>query len=113
MSHIPMLHIVIWEFRVPIQDDRAPAPNSSARTHRTAIGPRCSGRPPGSSASNFSATAKEPGRYLTIDRWESAAAYAAFKTEFAEPYAELDRRCERLTESERRIGAFTSLAASA
>ena len=47
-----------------------------------------------------------PGRFVTIDRWQSAEAYRAFRAAFAEQYAELDRRCERLTVQETALGAF-------
>lgn len=46
------------------------------------------------------------GRYLTIDRWQSAAAQRTMRERFAKEYAELDRACEAFTESERRIGVF-------
>lgn len=47
-----------------------------------------------------------PRRYLTIDRWESRAAYRAFRQARAEAYQHLDVCCEQLTTSERLIGAF-------
>ena len=47
--------------------------------------------------------------YLTIDRWASAAAFAAFKQQWRDEYAALDRRMEALTESERSIDAFESV----
>jgi heme-degrading monooxygenase HmoA len=45
-----------------------------------------------------------PRRYLTIDRWESSGAQRSWRERFAKQYEELDRSCEALTESERRIG---------
>ncbi|HEX4954067.1 MAG TPA: AAA family ATPase [Thermoanaerobaculia bacterium] len=48
-----------------------------------------------------------PGRYLTVDRWRSEAAYRAFRQRFAQEYEDLDRRCEHLTTSERQLGSFT------
>jgi len=45
-------------------------------------------------------------RFLTIDRWESVDAQSAMRERFADEYDEMDRACERLTESERRIGIF-------
>jgi len=45
-------------------------------------------------------------RYVTIDRWDSFEAHVAMRARFAKEYEELDRRCELLTELERRIGAF-------
>ena len=55
------------------------------------------------------ADATVPGRYLTIDRWESAEAYETFRERFADEYAALDRRCERLTTREVAVGAFTEV----
>ena len=48
-----------------------------------------------------------PGRYLTIDRWQSAGAYRAFRERFAEEYEALDRRCQALTVREKNLGLFT------
>jgi heme-degrading monooxygenase HmoA len=50
--------------------------------------------------------ALRPGRYLTIDRWTSAAAYESFKQQWKAEYDALDRRCESLTASETPLGAF-------
>ena len=49
-----------------------------------------------------------PGRYLTLDRWASEAAYQAFRGRFCDAYAALDRECEALTERETRVGSFTT-----
>jgi heme-degrading monooxygenase HmoA len=46
-----------------------------------------------------------PGRFLTIDEWESLAAYEIFRARFAAVYAELDGRCDELTHSERLVWA--------
>jgi heme-degrading monooxygenase HmoA len=45
-------------------------------------------------------------RFLTMDRWDSVEAQSAMREKFAREYEELDRACEHLTESERRIGIF-------
>jgi heme-degrading monooxygenase HmoA len=50
--------------------------------------------------------ASEPRRYLTIDRWTSAEAYARFKEERRAEYAALDSRCEAWTERETPLGAW-------
>lgn len=47
-----------------------------------------------------------PLRYLTIDYWESEAAYEAFRTQFATEFAALDKNCAEWTTSEREIGRF-------
>jgi len=44
--------------------------------------------------------------YLTIDRWQSRAAYETFRRDREEAYRALDRRCDRLTERETRLGSF-------
>lgn len=47
--------------------------------------------------------------FVTIDSWVSQQAYAAFHTDFAREYANLDRRCERLTEGEAFVAHGDSL----
>ena len=48
-----------------------------------------------------------PGGYLTIDRWTSEDAFRAFRKDHDAEYEALDRSCDALTSSERRVGAFT------
>jgi heme-degrading monooxygenase HmoA len=50
-----------------------------------------------------------PGRYYTMDFWTSQLEFEAFRGENAAAYAELDRRCEALTESESHVGSFEFL----
>ena len=45
-------------------------------------------------------------RFITIDRWESAAAYRAFRSRFSPQYADLDNRCRGLTTKENLLGSF-------
>ncbi len=47
------------------------------------------------------------GRFVTVDRWESEAAYREFRREFGQQYAELDRLCGTLTTRETLVGEFT------
>jgi quinol monooxygenase YgiN len=47
-----------------------------------------------------------PGRFVTLDRWISAAAYAAFRSRFAAEYATLDAQCAAWTQHERPLGEF-------
>jgi heme-degrading monooxygenase HmoA len=49
---------------------------------------------------------EKPGRYVTIDHWESEAAQRSFREKFAAEFAEIDRKCEELTESETLVGHF-------
>lgn len=53
--------------------------------------------------------ATDPRRYLTIDRWVSAEAFARFREVHGAEYAALDALCEPLTETETRLGAWRSL----
>ncbi|MDE3063741.1 MAG: antibiotic biosynthesis monooxygenase [Acidobacteriota bacterium] len=48
-----------------------------------------------------------PGGYVTIDRWTSENAFRAFRKDHDAEYEALDRSCDALTSSERRVGAFT------
>jgi hypothetical protein len=50
--------------------------------------------------------AEHKRRYLTIDRWNSTASQREMRKRFAREYEELDRSCDSLTESERRVGIF-------
>jgi [ribosomal protein S5]-alanine N-acetyltransferase len=47
-----------------------------------------------------------PTRYLTIDRWHSAAAHAAFLERFRAEYEELDELCEAFTSREASLGSY-------
>jgi heme-degrading monooxygenase HmoA len=51
----------------------------------------------------------DSGRYLTIDRWSSHAAYAVFQAQWQDAYQSLDRQCETLTEQEVPLGTFSSV----
>jgi heme-degrading monooxygenase HmoA len=49
---------------------------------------------------------EQPLRYVTVDRWSSAAAFAAFREQWKAEYEALDRVCAALTTSETSLGAF-------
>jgi heme-degrading monooxygenase HmoA len=53
--------------------------------------------------------AEAPGRYLVIDRWESADAYNAFVAERREEYMERVDATRFLYDSELRFGTFETL----
>jgi quinol monooxygenase YgiN len=44
--------------------------------------------------------------FLTIDRWDSIEAWAAFLRAWGDEYAALNHRCEMLTAAEEEIGTF-------
>ena len=47
-----------------------------------------------------------PGRYLTIDYWESEQSHRQFRQKSEAEFHQLDKRCEDLTESEGLVGHF-------
>jgi heme-degrading monooxygenase HmoA len=49
-----------------------------------------------------------PNRYITIDYWRSASAFAAFKHAHGSAYSDLDRRCTPLMVAETFVGGFDS-----
>lgn len=52
--------------------------------------------------------ADQPRRFMTIDRWSSADAYATFLTAAKPHYEQIDARGDALTVAERRIGIYTT-----
>src|SRR5579863_1087932 len=44
--------------------------------------------------------------YLTLDVWTSRRAYNKFRKDHRAEYKALDRRCEKMTKSEREVGRF-------
>ena len=44
--------------------------------------------------------------YVTMDEWESRAAYAEFREKFTAEYEELDQKCEVMTVSEKHLGEY-------
>ena len=51
----------------------------------------------------------DAGVYVTVDRWESEAAFAAFREGNDQAYRELDASCDALTQGETRIGSFAEV----
>jgi heme-degrading monooxygenase HmoA len=50
-----------------------------------------------------------PGRYATLDYWNSADAFAEFQRNFQKEYVELDERCGPLTSLENLVGQFNTI----
>jgi heme-degrading monooxygenase HmoA len=72
---------------------------------------RLFGRAAGYRGTALLRTAEAARSYLTIDRWESAGAWDAFKERCAAEYAALDAACAELIEEEERVGAFSEVGA--
>jgi heme-degrading monooxygenase HmoA len=49
---------------------------------------------------------RDPLRYVTVDRWESEAAFTEFRSASAAEFDRLDRAGERLTLDEKPLGEF-------
>lgn len=95
----------VWEFRV--------GPERKAE-FEAAYGPdgdwaRLFRRAPGYLRTELLSDPERPGRYLTVDHWESRAACDAFRDRFRADFDELDARCEDLTESETKLGDFETV----
>ena len=96
------MYVVIWRYKV----DPAQTPK-----FEKAYGPRGEWVKFFSSSKDYLGTEllvddERPGEYVTIDRWESEESYSHFLGEHEDDYARLDRRCEALTLSESRLGAY-------
>ena len=46
--------------------------------------------------------------YVTVDEWESRAAYDEFRQKWAKEYAQIDEKCGMLTSAERPLGELAS-----
>jgi heme-degrading monooxygenase HmoA len=64
------------------------------------------GRAAGYLGTELLESATDSATFLTVDRWESAEAWAAFLSAWPEEYAALDRQCEPLTVVEMEVGTF-------
>jgi heme-degrading monooxygenase HmoA len=52
-------------------------------------------------------SADDPNTFLTVDRWDRAACFEAFRKQYGTEYNELDARFEAYTLSEEKMGAFS------
>jgi len=94
--------LVIWEFTVQ---------PGKEKLFEQIYGPegdwtQCFRQANGFVRTELSRDLNEPRRYMTLDFWESYAAYETFKLQHAVEYKAIDQRCESLTEQEREIGKF-------
>ena len=54
---------------------------------------------------------EQADRYLTVDLWQSYAAFTRFRRDFADEFERLDGKCEAFTRSETALGTFESIQA--
>ena len=100
------MYIRIWQFRVP---------SEKADEFREIYGPdgewaRLFSRETGFLGTELLHSTTHPNIFLTIDRWDSAEAWAAFLRAWGDEYAALDHRCLQLTITEGEIGSFEASA---
>lgn len=97
--------VIVWEFRVH--------PGQAAEFERV-YGPegdwaRLFRRSPGYRGTELLRDPQDPERYLTLDRWDDASDFEAFKSEHGEEYRAFDRVCEPFCAEERLLGSFTTV----
>lgn len=97
-----MTYIYLWEYRV------RPDAVEAFLGHYRPDGSWAAlfGRGAGYLGTELLCDRDDPRRFMTLDRWRSRDDHAAFVAAHREEFDALDRRCERLTESERLIGEF-------
>jgi len=98
------MFVRIWEFRVP---------SETADEFRTVYGPdgewaRLFRRETAFLGTELLHSATHPNIYVTVDRWASEEAWAAFLRAWGEEYAALDHRCKGLAVAEGELGIFRS-----
>src|SRR5687767_2562447 len=98
------MHLIVWEFRVrpghEAEFERVYGPNGAWAT--------LFARGEGYLGTELLGDIAVRGRYLTIDRWTTRAAFEAFRQRWPEEYRALDLRCESLTSRETAVGTFTA-----
>jgi heme-degrading monooxygenase HmoA len=103
----PLMFVRIWQFRVP---------SEKTDEFRAIYGPdgewaTLFRREAGFLGTELLHSATHPNIFLTIDRWDSAEAWAAFLRAWGDEYVALDHRSKSLIVSEGEIGNFQVTAA--
>ena len=97
------MYAIVWEFRARPGQETA---------FEQVYGPegawaRLFARGAGFLGTELLGDADERGRYLTIDRWTSRAAFEAFRQRWDEEYRALDGQCAAMRLHETPLGSFT------
>ena len=98
-------YMIVWEFQVrqgmEMQFESVYGPEGDwAGLFRQA---------PGYVETRLGRDAAAAGRYLTVDMWSSQQSFEDFQQQFEPQYRALDQKCEGMTSSERKLGAFESV----
>lgn len=104
---MPIQYMYLWEYIV--------APGKADDFQR-AYGPegewvRLFAEAPGYVRTELHRDTVEPDRFVTIDYWESEAAWKEFRTRFSVQFEALDAQCAALTLREAEIGRFAPVGA--
>lgn len=96
------MYIILWEFEIVPQ---------RAAEFQSIYSPqgewaRLFSQSPGYLGTELLESATAATRFLTIDRWARPEDFASFQQKFSAPYRALDARCQSLTLSQRKLGAF-------
>ncbi len=102
------MHVILWHFQVKsgceVEFERAHGPEGAwVRFFR---------RGEGYLGSELLRDNSQAGSYLTIDRWSSPAAFAAFGDRWGDEYRRLDQRFEARTERESLLGSYSTMPAT-
>jgi heme-degrading monooxygenase HmoA len=96
------MHVILWQFQVRAgleqEFEAAYGPAGVwARFFQQAAGYR---------GTQLLRDLEVSGRYITVDRWTTQAAFDSFRKHHAGEYEAIDRACERLTAQESALGSF-------
>ena len=97
-----MTHVRIWRFQPAAGHER----DFAAAYPATGYGHSCSSRSQGFVSTALLAPEEAGGPWLTVDRWQSRAAFDRFQQDHGEAYRALDVELEPLTVDELFIGTF-------
>jgi heme-degrading monooxygenase HmoA len=96
------MFVIVWEFRVP----REHMPDFERAYGTGGDWAQLFRKSEGFIGTELLHDRNDLTRFLTVDRWRSRDDFEAFRAEFEDAYMAMDVRCERLTESENRVGVF-------
>jgi len=96
---------IIWEFFVP------PTHCLSFEKNYASDGPwaKLFRRSTGYQYTHLLRDLEAPGRYLTVDLWDSMESYKDFRRDYDREYKDLDEVLSGITTSERRLGWFEQM----
>lgn len=100
------MFVRIWQFRVAAEKTDQFRSVYGAGGHWAQL----FGREIGFLGTELLQSATHPNIYITIDTWDSEAAWAAFLRAWGDDYAQLDRLSGELSVSEGEIGSFETTA---